>query len=121
MSNTEKSQFLLLFRSPQAGPDPTPEEMQQIFGKWMAWLKALKAKGQYVGGDRLDDAGKVVRSPRGASVTDGPYAEAKEAVGGYIIVSADTLAQAVEIAKGCPGLDYEGIVEVRPIEKLPPI
>jgi hypothetical protein len=54
-------------------------------------------------------------------VTDGPYAEAKETVGGYVVIAADNLAQAVEIAKGCPGLDYETLVEVRPIEKLPPI
>ena len=121
MSNPEQPQFLLLFRHPQAGPDPTPEEMQQIFGKWMAWMKGMKAKGQYVGGDRLDDAGKVIRFPRGASITDGPYAEAKETIGGYIIIAADNLAKAVEIAKGCPGLDHETIVEVRPIEKLPPI
>jgi hypothetical protein len=121
MSNIEKSQFLLLFRNQQSEPDPTPEEMQQIFGKWMAWMKSLKAKGQYVGGDRLDDAGKVLRSSNGASVTDGPFVEAKEMVGGYIIVAADSIAQAVEIAKGCPGFDHGTIVEVRPIEKLPPI
>ncbi len=123
MSTPEKQQFLLLFRHPQESPDTSPEEMQQIFGKWMAWMKAMKAKGQYVGGDRLEDAGTVLRSSRGASVTDGPYAEAKETVtvGGYIIITADSLAHAVEIAKGCPGLDLEHVVEVRPIEKLPPI
>jgi hypothetical protein len=120
MSNTEKSQFLLIFRSPNDGPDPTPEEMQQIFGKWMAWMKGMKAKGQYVAGDRLDESGKVLR-PGKSSVTDGPYVEAKETVGGYIILMADNLAQAAEIAKGCPGLDGQTIVEVRPIEKLPPI
>lgn len=95
--------------------------MQQIFGKWMAWMKGMKAKGLYVGGDRLEDGGKVVRSSKGASVTDGPYAEAKEMVGGYIIVMAESLAEAAEIAKGCPGLDYETVVEVRLIENLPPI
>jgi hypothetical protein len=120
MSTTEKTQFLLLFRHSVEGPDPTPEEMQQIFGKWMAWLKGIKSKGQYVGGDRLHDAGKVLR-PRGGSVTDGPYAEAKETVGGYVIVLADNLAHAAEIAKGCPGLEDETIVEVRPLEQLPPI
>src|SRR5271168_1664123 len=103
MSIPEKSRFLFLFRHSQEGPDPTPEEMQQIFGKWMAWMKGMKAKGQYVGGDRLDDAGKVLRPAHGVSVTDGPYAEAKEMVGGYIIVVADNLAEAAEIAKGCPG------------------
>jgi hypothetical protein len=121
MTNTEKSQFLLVFHNPIAGPDPTPEEMQQIFGKWMAWLKGMKAKGVYVGGDRLNEAGSVVRKSKDVSVTDGPYAESKETIGGYVIVTADSLAEATEIAKGCPGLDYDTLVEVRPIEKLPPI
>jgi hypothetical protein len=120
MSNTEKPQFLLVFRSPNEGPDPTPEEMQQIFGKWMAWMKGMKAKGQYVAGARLEESGKVLH-PGKSSVTDGPYVEAKETVGGYIILSADNLAQAAEIAKGCPGLDAQTIVEIRPIENLPPI
>ena len=119
--STTAANYLLLFRHPEGGPDPTPEEMQQIFGKWMNWLKSMKAKGQYVGGDRLDDGGKVVRNPRGATVTDGPFAEAKEIVGGYIIGAAASLAAATEIAKGCPGLDNGTIVEVRPIEPLPPI
>src|SRR5580658_3580802 len=105
MPTTEKTRLLLLFRNPSDEADPTPEEMQQIFGKWMAWMKGMKAKGQYLGGDRLDDAGKVIRPKKGAAVTDGPFAEAKEAVGGYIIISADNLAQAADIAKGCPGLD----------------
>ena len=121
MTNIEKPSYLLLFRHPQEGPDPTPEEMQKIFGKWMDWMKGLKANGQYLGGDRLDDAGKVVRRPRGTSVTDGPFAESKEVVGGYIIVAADDLGQAAELARGCPGLDNGTVVEVRPIEKLPHI
>jgi hypothetical protein len=121
MSNTSATNYLFVFRYPVDGPDPTPEEMEKIFGKWMAWMKGMKAKGQYVGGDRLDDGGKVVRNPRGATVTDGPFAEAKEIVGGYIIVTAASLAAAAEIAKGCPGLENGTIVEVRPIEPLPPV
>jgi hypothetical protein len=121
MSTKEKNQYLFIFRHSMSQPDPTPEEMQQIFGNWMAWLKAVKASGNYVGGDRLDDGGKVLRNPKGATVTDGPYIEAKEAVGGYIIVTAYSLDEAAEIAKGCPGLDNGGKVEVRQIEKLPPI
>ena len=121
MSTSAKSQFLLLFRHPSEGPDPTPEEMQQIMGRWVAWMKGMKAKGQFVGADRLDDGGKVVRGPGGKSVTDGPFAETKEIVGGYVIVAADSLAQAVELSRGCPGLDNGTIIEVRPIEQLPPI
>ena len=116
MSTTEKPQFLLLFRHPSNEPDPSPEEMQKIFGRWMDWMKGMKQKGQFVGADRLQDEGKVLR---GTTVTDGPFAEAKEIVGGFVIVSADNLSQAGEIAKGCPGLARGTIVEVRPIEPLP--
>jgi len=121
MTKIEKPHFLLLFRHPVEGPDPTPEEMQVIFGKWVAWMKGMKAQGDFVGADRLDDGGKVLRGPRGATITDGPFVESKEVVGGYVIVAADNLAKAIELAKGCPGLDGGTIVEVRPIEQLPPI
>ena len=121
MTKIEKSQFLLVFRHPQEGPDPTPEEMQKIFGRWMDWMKGMKARGQFVGADRLQDTGNVLRGPRGATVTDGPFAESKEIMGGYVIVEAADLAAATEIARGCPGLDGGTIVEVRPIENLPPI
>lgn len=94
--------------------------MQQIFGKWMEWMKGMKASGQYLDSDRLSDTGKVLRSPRGSAVTDGPYAEAKETVAGFIAITAAGLAQAVEIARGCPGLEYGTTVEVRPIEEMPP-
>jgi hypothetical protein len=121
MSTAKKSQFLLLFRHPQDGPDPSPEEMQQIFGQWMAWMKGMKAKGQFVVADRLEDGGKVLRGPAGSTVTDGPFAESKEIVGGFVIVTADSLADASAIARGCPGFAYGTIVEVRPIEDLPAI
>ena len=121
MTKPEKSQFLLLFRHSQSEAEPSPEEMQKIFGKWMEWMKGMKAQGIYVGGDRLDDAGKVVKEPRGVSMTDGPYAESKEILGGYIVVEADSLDRAAVIAQGCPGLGYGTVVEVRPIEKLPHI
>jgi hypothetical protein len=118
-TQTKKSQYLLLFRNSQEGPDPTPQEMEQIFGRWMAWMKGMGTKGVFAGANRLQDTGKVLRGPGGASLTDGPFAEAKEVVGGYVLISADNYAQAVEIAKGCPGLDMGTIVEVREVEPLP--
>ena len=93
--------------------------MQKIFGKWMAWIQSMKAKGQYVAGNPLQEGGKTLRGSRGAVVTDGPFTEAKEMVGGYMILSAPDLAAATEIAKGCPGLDYQAVLEVRPLEKIP--
>ena len=123
MSTTkaEKPLFLFLFRNPVDSPDPSPEEMEKIFGKWMEWMKSMNAKGQFVGANRLNDIGKVMRGPRGTTVTDGPFVETKEMVGGYVLAAADNLAQALEIARGCPGLDYDITVEVRAVEQLPHI
>jgi hypothetical protein len=117
-TQSQKSQFLMLFRHPQEGPYPTPEEMQQILGRFMEWMKGMSAKGVFAGSNRLENTGKVLRGPRGASVSDGPFSESKEIVGGYALITADSLSHAVEIARGCPGLDYEMIVEVRPVEPL---
>jgi hypothetical protein len=118
---TKKSQFLLLFHHTLEGPDPTPEEMQQIFSRWMAWMKGLKANGDFLGSNRLQETGKVLRGPGGKAVTDGPFTEAKEIVGGYILVAADNYAEAMALARGCPGLDGEVAVEVREIEPMPEV
>ncbi len=121
-SATPSPQFLLLFRHSPEGPDPTPAEMEQIMGKWMAWMKGMGARGELAGANRLQDSGRVIRGPGGKTVTDGPFAEAKEIVGGYILVQARDLAAATVIARGCPGLDHgDTIVEIRPVEPLPPL
>ncbi len=121
MPTKDKPQFLLLFRHPAEVSDSTPEEMEKILGKWMDWMRNMAAKGQMLGANRLQETGNVLRQPRGEKVTDGPYVEAKEVVGGYVLITADNLAQATEIARGCPGLENETIVEVRPVEPLPSI
>jgi hypothetical protein len=118
MTKTEKADFLLIFRVDRKSATQSPEEMQIIFGQWTAWMRGLKAQGDFVGADRLHDEGKVLR---GATVTDGPFVEAKEIMGGYLIISARNLAEATEVAKGCPGLKHGYVVEVRQIEQLPPI
>jgi hypothetical protein len=121
MSNASNSpQFLLLFRHSQEGPDPTPQEMEQVMGKWMAWMKGMGARGEFAGANRLQETGKVLRGPNGSNLTDGPFVEGKEIVGGYVIVTAKDLAAATAIARGCPGLAMGStIVEVRPVEPLP--
>jgi hypothetical protein len=57
----------------------------------------------------------VLRGSRGLSTTDGPFAESKEIVGGYVLVQASSLSEAIEMARDCPGLDYRMTVEVRPV------
>lgn len=111
--------FLFVFRAPHPMPSQTPEEMQQVLNKWMAWMQTLKTKGVFQGVNRLERTGQLVRGPGGANVTDGPFAEAKEIVGGYLIVSAATQAEATSLAKDCPVLAYGGSVEVRPVMAIP--
>jgi hypothetical protein len=96
----------------------TPEQMQQNMGAWMNWIGGLRAKGLYKAGSPLQDDTRVLSGTGGASVTDGPFAEAKETVGGYMIVAAQDIAEAASMAKGCPIYAGGGTVEVRPIQKM---
>ena len=110
------SEFLYLYRGGVRGT--SPEQMQQTMQKWMAWLKQLSEKGHVKNmGQPLDNAGKVVRGSK-KTVTDGPFAEAKDIVGGYSLIEARDIDQAVELSKGCPIFDGEGAVEVRPILQM---
>lgn len=82
---------------------------------WTAWIDGLRAQGHLVQtGERLDRDGKVVRG-KSKTISDGPYAEAKDIVGGYMVVQAADLAQAVELSKRCPIFAIDGVVEVRPV------
>ncbi len=108
------SQFLYLYRGSRDG-QPSPEEAQQIMQKWMTWLKGLGESGNLKDqGQPLEPSGKVVKG-KAKTITDGPFAEAKDIVGGYTLVEASDINQAVELSKGCPILEAGGAVEVRPI------
>jgi len=110
------AEFLYLYRGGQRGT--TPQESEQIMQKWMNWFKELGASGNLKdGGQPLEPEGKIVKG-KAEPITDGPYAEVKDLVGGYTLIEADNLARAAELAKGCPILERQGFVEVRPIMKL---
>jgi hypothetical protein len=112
------AQFLLLLRRQLDGPDLSPEAMEQHMGKWIAWMKAMRARGELAGANRLQDQGSVLRGPK-AVLSDGPFVEAKEVVCGYLLLNAPDLEAATRIARDCPGLENNvNIVEVRPV--LPP-
>jgi len=109
-------EYVLLYRGGEAGR--SPEQMQQTMQKWMAWFKELAEKGHIKDrGLPLEGAGKLVQGKR-KTVTDGPFAEAKDLIGGFTLIEALDLDHAVELAKGCPIFEFEGGVEVRPIRKL---
>jgi hypothetical protein len=110
------SEFLYLYRGGER-PSGSPEQMQQVMQKWLAWMKKLGDQGHLKdAGHPLDRTGKVVTGKQ-KTVTDGPYAE-KDVVGGYSIVEARDIAQAIELSGGCPIFDVGGLVEVRPLMKI---
>jgi hypothetical protein len=101
--------------------DDRPEaEMMRVIQEYSAWATKMREEKRFVGGEKLaDDAGKVLRNKGGKIVvTDGPYAETKEVVGGYFAITAEDYAEACKIARDCPHLKYGGRVEVREIHQL---
>ena len=105
--------FLFLYRGGNRDT-LSPEEMQQMMQKWQAWIAEGFQKGWlHDRGNGLEKEGRVVNAKK--VVTDGPFVESKEVVGGFSIAKADSLDAAAELAKGCPILLAGGTVEVRPL------
>ncbi len=114
------SQFMLLIRGgDEAFASFTPEQAQQAMQMYYDWTAKLRNERRYVSADQLKDGGNVIRMSVDRAVVDGPYAETKEGVGGYFIITAVDAAEADEIAKGCPVLTHDGVVEVREIVASP--
>jgi hypothetical protein len=110
------SEFVYLYRGGESGR--SPENAQQIMQKWINWMKELGAKGHIKDqGQPLEPTGKLVKGKQ-KTVTDGPFAETKDVVGGYTLIEARDLQQAVELSKGCPIFEADGSVEVRPVMKM---
>lgn len=105
--------FLYIFRG---GRDPniTPAALGAHLATWTKWVAELQAAGHLdPGGSALQDGGRTLRGTA-KTVTDGPYAEAKDLVTGILVILAASLDEATELARGCPIFEYGGSVEVRP-------
>jgi len=115
------SEFVFLFRhTPDAAREAmgVPERAQQSVQAWLTWIRDLEKRGHLANpGQPLARTGRVVRGPA-REVTDGPYVEAKDMVLGFLVVEAVDLAQAAELAAGCPLVAGGGSVEVRPVDTL---
>ena len=114
------SRFLFIYRdcAENTGAEMSPDEMQAHIQQWFEWLGAGKEAGWVVAmGDALAPEGRVVSADK--SITDGPYAESKELVGGYSVIEAAGFDEASKLAMGCPIFQTGGKVEIRPIAELP--
>lgn len=105
---------MLIFRGTDWYKGLSPEQMQQVADKWMAWFNGLKNEGTAIAGNPLEREGKIV-SGKNRVVSDGPFAESKETIGGYFLLKVSTMDEAVAIAQQCPGLPYGIRVEVRAV------
>ena len=95
----------------------SPEQMQASMGKWMAWIDKLNQQGKYVAGEPLLPGGKLITG-KNKTVTDGPYTEGKEVVGGFFIINAENYNEAVKICDDYPDYDRGGSIQVRQVMKL---
>jgi hypothetical protein len=109
--------FMLIFHGGQLD-GASPEQMQAHMGKWIAWVNRLNAESKYVAGEPLLPGGKLISGKGGNSVTDGPYTEGKEVVGGFFIINAKDIDEAVTISKDCPDYELGGTVQVRQVMKM---
>src|SRR3954470_17024223 len=111
------NEYMLIFRHEDGMKVASPEQIQVWMKQTMDWIETIAAKNQFVGGNGLPfDDSKVVHHNK--MVTNGPFGDIKETIGGYVMVKANTVEEAVECAKGCPVLQGEGnTVEVRRIAR----
>jgi hypothetical protein len=107
--------FMLIFHG-GINQDASPQDIQANMGKWMDWVETLHKEGKYVSGEALLPGGKLVTGK--TAVTDGPYTEGKEVVGGFFVINANNIDEAVAECQQYPDLEYGGQVQVRPVMKF---
>src|SRR5438477_11419471 len=120
-TETTTGEYMLLFRGPHWDRGLSTDELQHAMDKVMTWFGRLNERGKIKGAQPLSGHGRVISGTDGRFVVDGPFTETKEAVGGYLVLQADSLDEAVEIARSMPTLRYGISVEVRPILAASPI
>jgi len=108
-----KSEYLVLCRGISWDKSLSPADIQNAMDQFYAWFERLVKEGKMRSGHRLAPEGKVIAGR--TAPTDGPFAESKEAIAGLWFIHANSLEEAVEIAKGNPALEYGHNLEVRPI------
>ena len=106
-------EYMLLFRNEKIDQAPSEEQMKMVLQQWQNWISGIARAGKYSSTNRLLPEGKTLKPNN--IITDGPYLEAKEMVGGYVVIKAGSLDEAVKIAGACPNLLYGGNVEVRTV------
>ena len=112
-AKTTRSKFMVLSRGAAWDTILSPTQIREMSAKFTTWYNRLRDEGKIESGYQLGRRGKILGAKK--AITDGPFPESKEAIGGYWFIVADSLEEAVDIAKGNPCLEYGATIEVRPI------
>jgi hypothetical protein len=115
MNTQPQNGYMLLFRSDEWYEELSYDEIQKVISQNNAWIEELTAQGKAKPGHALQRKAATVSGKNGRIVSDGPFAESKEAIGGYLILNVETLEEAIAIAKSSPNLAYGTSIEVRPV------
>ena len=121
MNTQDRNGYMLLYRSSEWYKTLSQEELQKLINQNKAWFERLTAQGKAKPGRALERTGVTVSGKNGRFVMDGPFAESKEAIGGYLILDVETIEEAIAIAQSSPGLAYGGSIEVRPMAEECPL
>jgi hypothetical protein len=105
--------YIFLFRGGDVS-NLSHQQQEAHMGKWLAWVDKLSKEGKYLAGEPLLPGGRTISGSK-KTVTDGPFTEAKEVIGGFFMVQAKNLEEATEMAKDSPDYDLGGTVEVREV------
>jgi hypothetical protein len=121
MKRQTQNGYMLLFRSDEWYEKISYDEIQNVISRNNTWIEELTAQGKVKPGHALQRKGATVSGKNGRIVSDGPFAESKEAIGGYLILNVETLEEAIAIAKSSPNLAYGTSIEVRPVAEACPL
>jgi hypothetical protein len=121
MNTQTQNSYMLLFRSDEWYEELSYDEIQNVISRNNAWIEELTARDKAKPGHALQRKGATVSGKNGRIISDGPFAESKEAIGGYLILNVETLEEAIAIAKSSPTLAYGTSIEVRPLAEECPL
>ena len=121
MNTQNHNGFMLLYRTDEWYSKLSQEELQKLINQNKAWFERLTAQDKAKPGRALERKGAIVSGVNGRIVTDGPFAESKEAIGGYLVLDVGTIEEAIAIAQSSPGLAYGGSIELRPLAEECPL
>ena len=121
MNTQNQNGYMLLYRTDEWYNKLSQEELQKLINQNKTWFERLSSQGKAKPGRALERKGAIVSGVNGHIVTDGPFAESKEAIGGYLVLDVETIEEAIAIAQSSPTLAYGTSIEIRPVAEECPL